>query len=55
MVQLPALSNYTLYGECIGMSKFDEIAELAIDNYGIVTAAEAVVWVNEFVAKITQA
>ena len=24
------------------MSKFDEIAELAIDNYGIVTAAEAV-------------
>ena len=24
------------------MSKFDEIAELAIDNYGIITAAEAV-------------
>ena len=39
---MSALSNYTLYGECIGMLKFDEIAELAIDNYGIVTAAEAV-------------
>ena len=24
------------------MSKYDEIAELAVDNYGIVTAAEAV-------------
>ena len=52
------------------MSKFDEIAGLAIDNYGIVTAAlgtvrdnsdichtvdEAVVWVNKFVAQIEQA
>ena len=42
MVKLPVLSNYTLNGECIDMSKFDEIAELAIDNYGIITAAEAV-------------
>ena len=42
MVKLPALSNYTLNGECVDVSKFDEIAELAIDNYGIVTAAEAV-------------
>ena len=24
------------------MSKYDEIAELAVDNYGIVTAAQAV-------------
>jgi len=37
------------------MSKFDEIAELAIDNYGIVTAAEAVDWVNNFIAQIVQA
>ena len=42
MVKLPALSNYALNGEYIDMSKFDEIAELAIDNYGIVTASEAV-------------
>ena len=53
--RMSALSNYTLYGECIGMSKFDEIAELAIDNYGIVTAAEAVDWVNNFIAQIVQA
>ena len=70
MVQLPALSNYTLNRGCIDVSKFDEIAGLAIDNYGIVTAAlgtvrdnsdichtvdEAVVWVNKFVAQIEQA
>ena len=37
MEQLPALSNYTLYGECIGVSKFDEIAELAMDDLRIVS------------------
>ncbi len=39
---MSALSNYALNGECVDMSKFDEIAELAINNYGIVTAAESV-------------
>ena len=39
---LSALPNYTPRRGCIDMSKFEEIAESAIDNYGIVTAAEAV-------------
>ena len=42
MVELSAMANYTLNRDCIDMSKFDEISELAIDNYGIVTAAQAV-------------
>ena len=42
MVELSALANYTLNRGRIDMSKFDEISELAIDNYGIFTAAEAV-------------
>ena len=42
MVELSALANYPLNRDCIDMSKFDEISELAIDNYGIVTAAQAV-------------
>ena len=40
MVELPAMANYPLNRDCIDMSKFDEISELAIDNYGIVTAAD---------------
>ena len=42
MVELFAMANYTLKRGSIDMSKFDEISELAIENYGIVTAAEAV-------------
>lgn len=36
------VANHTLKRGRIDMSKFDEISELAIDNYGIFTAAEAV-------------
>ncbi len=39
---MSALSKYTLNRDYIDMSKFDEIAELSIDNYGIVTDAEVV-------------
>lgn len=42
MVKLSAVANYTLNRDCVDMSKFNEIAELAVDNYGIVTAAQAV-------------
>ncbi len=42
MVKLPALANCPSKRGSIDMSKFDEIFELAIDNYGILTAAEAV-------------
>ncbi len=41
MVKLPALANCPSKRGSIDMSKFDEIFELAIDNYGIFTAAEA--------------
>ena len=37
---MSALSKYALNRGYIGM--FDEIAELSIDNYGIVTDAEVV-------------
>ena len=44
--RMSALSKYTLNRDYMDMFKFDKIAELAIDNYGIVTTAEVVKLVN---------